>query len=62
MSDFLIGAGLRLSSVASYNHLGNNDGRNLSEPETFKSKEISKTSVLDDAIKSNPILYPSFIK
>ena len=62
MSDYLIGAGLRLSSVVSYNHLGNNDGRNLSEPETFKSKEISKASVLDDAIKSNPILYPNFIK
>lgn len=62
MSDFLIGAGLRLSSVVSYNHLGNNDGKNLSEPETFKSKEISKGSVLDDAIKSNPILYPNSIK
>jgi len=31
MSDLLIGAGLRLSSVVSYNHLGNNDGKNLSE-------------------------------
>ena len=29
MTDFLIGAGLRLSSVVSYNHLGNNDGKNL---------------------------------
>jgi myo-inositol-1-phosphate synthase len=29
MSDFLIGAGLRLASVVSYNHLGNNDGKNL---------------------------------
>lgn len=29
MSDYLIGAGLRLSSVVSYNHLGNNDGKNL---------------------------------
>ena len=58
MSDFLIGSGLRLSSVVSYNHLGNNDGKNLSEPETFRSKEISKASVIDDAIKSNDILYP----
>ena len=60
MSDFLIGSGLRLASVVSYNHLGNNDGKNLSEPETFRSKEISKASVIDDAIKSNPILYPPF--
>ena len=58
MSDFLIGSGLRLASVVSYNHLGNNDGKNLSEPETFRSKEISKASVIDDAIASNPILYP----
>jgi len=59
MSDFLIGAGLKLQSIASYNHLGNNDGKNLAEPETFKSKQISKSSVLDDAISSNPILYPN---
>jgi myo-inositol-1-phosphate synthase len=29
MGDYLLGAGLRLSSVVSYNHLGNNDGKNL---------------------------------
>lgn len=58
MSDFLIGAGLRLSSVVSYNHLGNNDGKNLSEDKCFQSKRISKGGVLDDAIKSNKILYP----
>lgn len=58
MSDFLIGAGLWLSSVVSYNHLGNNDGKNLSEEKCFMSKKISKSGVLDDAINSNPILYP----
>jgi myo-inositol-1-phosphate synthase len=58
MSDFLIGAGLRLSSVVSYNHLGNNDGMNLSEDKCFQSKKISKGGVLDDAINSNKILYP----
>ena len=35
MSDFLIGSGIRLSSVVSYNHLGNNDGKNLSEDKCF---------------------------
>merc|ERR1712127_769376 len=59
MSDFIIGAGLRLASVVSYNHLGNNDGKNLSEDKTFRSKQISKAGVLDDAIKSNPLLYPA---
>jgi len=58
MGDFLIGSGMRCSSVVSYNHLGNNDGKNLSDPGTFKSKEKSKGSVLDDFIKSNSELYP----
>jgi myo-inositol-1-phosphate synthase len=58
MSDFLIGSGLRLASVVSYNHLGNNDGKNLQEDKCFQSKKISKAGVLDDAIKSNTILYP----
>lgn len=58
MSDFLIGSGIRISSVVSYNHLGNNDGKNLSEDKCFQSKKISKAGVLDDAIKSNQILYP----
>ena len=53
MSDYLIGSGLRLASVVSYNHLGNNDGKNLSEDKCFQSKKISKGGVLDDAIKSN---------
>lgn len=58
MSDFLIGSGIRLSSVVSYNHLGNNDGCNLQEDKCFQSKKISKAGVLDDAVKSNAILYP----
>lgn len=58
MSDFLIGAGLRLSSVVSYNHLGNNDGKNLQEDKCFQSKKMSKAGVLDDAIASNKLMYP----
>merc|ERR1719450_890438 len=58
MSDFLIGSGIRLASCVSYNHLGNNDGKNLQEDKCFQSKKISKAGVLDDAIKANPQLYP----
>jgi myo-inositol-1-phosphate synthase len=58
MADFFIGTGLKLASCMSYNHLGNNDGKNLSEPKTFRSKEISKQGVLDESITSNPLLYP----
>lgn len=57
MGDFLSGSGIRLGSVVSYNHLGNNDGKNLSESHTFKSKESSKSGVLDDMINNNPALY-----
>ncbi|XP_025795940.1 inositol-3-phosphate synthase 1 isoform X1 [Panicum hallii] len=55
--DFLVGAGIKPTSIASYNHLGNNDGMNLSAPQVFRSKEISKSSVVDDMVASNPILY-----
>lgn len=58
MSDFLIGSGIRLASCVSYNHLGNNDGKNLQEDKCFQSKKISKAGVLDDAMASNKILYP----
>ena len=30
MVEFLIGAGIKVKSIVSYNHLGNNDGKNLS--------------------------------
>ena len=90
--DFLVGAGLKVSSIVSYNHLGNNDGFNLSAPQaraaarpcthprarvpmamtpraaplprgggggaqTFRSKEISKSTVVDDRVGSNELLY-----
>uniref|UniRef100_A0AAY5KN70 inositol-3-phosphate synthase n=1 Tax=Esox lucius TaxID=8010 RepID=A0AAY5KN70_ESOLU len=55
--DFLISAGIKPTSIVSYNHLGNNDGKNLSAPQQFRSKEISKSNVVDDMVKSNPVLY-----
>lgn len=39
--DFLVGAGIKPVSIVSYNHLGNNDGKNLSAPLQFRSKEVS---------------------
>lgn len=55
--DYLVGAGIKPTSIVSYNHLGNNDGMNLSAPQTFRSKEISKSNVVDDMVESNEILY-----
>ncbi|XP_043208375.1 inositol-3-phosphate synthase 1-like isoform X2 [Amphibalanus amphitrite] len=56
--DFLVSAGIKPVSIVSYNHLGNNDGRNLSAPQQFRSKEISKSGVVEDMVASNTILYP----
>lgn len=58
LADFLINAGIKPTSIVSYNHLGNNDGKNLSAPLQFRSKEISKSNVVDDMVESNKLLYP----
>jgi myo-inositol-1-phosphate synthase len=55
--DFLVSSGIKPRSIVSYNHLGNNDGKNLSAPEQFRSKEISKSNVVDDMVASNRLLY-----
>lgn len=57
LADFLVSSGLKLQSIVSYNHLGNNDGKNLSSPSQFRSKEISKSNVVSDVVKSNSIMY-----
>eukprot|EP01083_Nonionella_stella_P289797 986190_1 len=55
--DFLVSAGIKPESIVSYNHLGNNDGKNLNAPKQFRSKEISKSNVVDDMVGSNRILF-----
>ncbi|KAB5589147.1 Myo-inositol-1-phosphate synthase [Ceratobasidium theobromae] len=57
LAEYLVNAGIKPLSIASYNHLGNNDGRNLSQEAQFKSKEISKSSVVDDMVGANALLY-----
>eukprot|EP00842_Homolaphlyctis_polyrhiza_P000910 jgi/Hompol1/181/HPOL_002446-RA len=55
--DFLVNAGIKPVAITSYNHLGNNDGMNLSAPQQFRSKEISKSNVVDDMVDANHLLY-----
>lgn len=55
--DFMINAGIKLTAISSYNHLGNNDGKNLSSQKQFRSKEISKSNVVDDMVAANTVLY-----
>ncbi|KAL4068694.1 hypothetical protein V8B97DRAFT_2008624 [Scleroderma yunnanense] len=57
LAEFLVNAGIKPLSIASYNHLGNNDGQNLSAERQFKSKEISKSNVVDDMVNANRLLY-----
>lgn len=62
MTDYLVSAGIKPLSIVSYNHLGNNDGKNLSSEAQFKSKEKSKASCVDDILASNKVLYPKSIE
>ncbi|KAI9024311.1 hypothetical protein CLU79DRAFT_100884 [Phycomyces nitens] len=55
--DFLVNAGIKPVAITSYNHLGNNDGKNLSSHKQFRSKEISKSTVVDDMVAANHLLY-----
>jgi myo-inositol-1-phosphate synthase len=57
IADFLVSSGIKPLSITSYNHLGNNDGKNLDEYPQFRSKEITKKSVIDDLVESNPVLF-----
>ena len=56
MVNFLVSYGTKPVSIMPYNHLGDNDGKNLSVPSTFRSKEISKSNVIVDMVASNRIL------
>ena len=55
--DFLASSCIKPLSIVSYNHLGNNDGLNLSQKPQFESKEITKINVIDDIIDENPELF-----
>lgn len=57
--DWLACSGIRPLSIVSYNHLGNNDGKNLSEAPQFNSKEVTKKNVIDDVVEGNPVLFPN---
>ncbi len=55
-----VNAGIKVKSIVSYNHLGNNDGKNLSQPDMFRSKEISKSNVVDDMVPHISHMYYVF--
>lgn len=57
--DFLVSAGIKPVSIVSYNHLGNNDGKNLSAPQQFRSKEVSSCtkSVVLMVVSNEPAVF-----
>lgn len=55
--DFYFNTGLKPRSVVSYNHLGNNDGKNLSSALQFESKRVSKSNLIADYVKANENMY-----
>jgi myo-inositol-1-phosphate synthase len=55
--DFLASSGIKPLSIVSYNHLGNNDGLNLSQNEQFESKEKTKRNIIDDVVEENPEIF-----
>ena len=56
--DWLVSGGIKPLSIVSYNHLGNNDGKNLDEAPQFQSKENTKKNVIDDVVAENPAIFP----
>lgn len=58
LADFFVSTALKPTALVSYNHLGNNDGLNLSSEAQFRSKEVTKVSVVDDLIASNSMMFP----
>lgn len=58
LAEMLLASGIAPRAIASYNHLGNNDGRALAHPPQFRSKEISKASVVSDLVAANGVAYP----
>eukprot|EP00173_Palmaria_palmata_P003351 Plantae.Rhodophyta-Palmaria_palmata.ctg3492.p1 GENE.Plantae.Rhodophyta-Palmaria_palmata.ctg3492~~Plantae.Rhodophyta-Palmaria_palmata.ctg3492.p1 ORF type:complete len:326 (+),score=48.29 Plantae.Rhodophyta-Palmaria_palmata.ctg3492:1-978(+) len=57
--DYLIGCGVKIKTMVTYNHLGNNDMYQLTDEVMWKPKSASKSRVIEDIVASNGVLYPS---
>lgn len=56
--DYLIGCGVKIKTMVTYNHLGNNDMYQLTDEVMWKPKSASKSRVIEDIVASNGVLYP----
>ncbi|GAB0495710.1 hypothetical protein MMPV_007015 [Pyropia vietnamensis] len=56
--DYLIGCGVKVKTMVTYNHLGNNDMYQLTDGVMWKPKSAAKSRVIDDIVDGNGLLYP----
>ncbi|TFK16719.1 hypothetical protein FA15DRAFT_606508, partial [Coprinopsis marcescibilis] len=59
LAEFFANTGIEPLSIASCNHLDNDNEQNLSGKRQFRSKEISNSSVVDDMVAANRLLQAS---
>eukprot|EP00171_Calliarthron_tuberculosum_P009813 IDg9813t1 len=57
LADYLIGCGIKIRTMVTYNHLGNNDMYQLTDEVMWKPKSASKSRVIEDIVDSNGVLY-----
>lgn len=57
LADYLIGCGIKIKTMVTYNHLGNNDMYQLTDEVMWKPKSTSKSRVIEDIVDSNGMLY-----
>mmetsp|Transcript_21558 Transcript_21558/g.37002 ORF Transcript_21558/g.37002 Transcript_21558/m.37002 type:complete len:519 (-) Transcript_21558:133-1689(-) len=55
--DYLVSAGIKVEAMVTYNHLGNNDMKQLTDKVMWRPKEASKSRVIEDIVDSNGQLY-----
>lgn len=57
LADYLIGCGIKIRTMVTYNHLGNNDMYQLTDEVMWKPKSASKSRVIEEIVDSNGMLY-----
>lgn len=56
--DYLVSCGIKVKTMVTYNHLGNNDMYQLTDEVMWKPKSAAKSRVIEDIVDANGILYP----
>ncbi len=57
LADYLIGCGIKIKTMVTYNHLGNNDMYQLTDEVMWKPKSASKSRIIEDIVDANGLLY-----